>query len=194
MRGVFSIVLVLFLSLFSFSNPLHKINKLEVTNSNSKLLYYVLIPFTTEKYLIPCSKYFNEQEEFNKARQCVDRKVFTNNEMPKTITLPTCYIISKKSPDVETSKDKVFNFINFTILMKGGIVGFYLEENHSIFVVENIDDEMIYRHELQHYFLKLVEGDANAAHDHRIWQECEPPHYDPSIEAEISAKTLQSLK
>lgn len=149
--------------------------------NSSKKLYYVILPFTTSEYLIPCGKFFNELEQFNLAKECVEKKVFKDKELSKTeINIPACFIISKQSPDVQSSKDGSYNFISFSIFSGGHIAGFYTDYDHTIYMVENLDITETYRHELQHYFLNLVTGDGNASHDHSIWKECEPPYWSPN--------------
>jgi hypothetical protein len=142
------------------------------------------LPFTQEKHLRPCSEYFDEAEEFTKALQCANKKVFSKSpytselEPPK---IPKCNIVTTDSPDVRETPD--FNYISMDIL--GKTLAFYDTETQVIFVVETYDMKMIYRHELQHYFLALKDGGERCDHCHEMWNQCEPPRYDPT-EASIN--------
>ena len=71
-----------------------------------------LFPNSSWNDLEPCGKYFDELEEFRKARQCVndnvwpERKLETNElEFP----IPRCFIVKAHGPNV-LSKDGI-NFI-----------------------------------------------------------------------------------
>ena len=122
-----------------------------------------LFPNSGWNDLEPCGLHFDEQEEFNKALQCVLDKVWdkgpiTSNEL----AIPRCFILKAKSPDVYTREDIGFNFIpimEFDIesgkVISGAVVGYYQTETKTVFVVENVDAPMVYRHELQHYFLHI---------------------------------------
>lgn len=144
---------------------------------------HYLIPFTEPKHLKPCSEFIDVVGEFEKALECSNREIFSKAPYSKPITpeIPQCYIITKESPDVH--QHRVFNYINFSMFTREGIVGFYEDKTKVIYIVENTDAPQVWRHELQHYFLDLVNGDGNGAHDDPIWQVCEEPRYTPSSEA-----------
>ena len=104
---------------------------------------------------------------------------------------PRCFIISASSPDVY-SKDSV-NFIPlFSIFGRGAILGYFNTETETLFVVENLDAAAVYRHELQHYFLKL-KGGAGGGHHQDIWKQCDPPYYNSSDKVKILHK-LEKLE
>lgn len=145
-----------------------------------------LFPNSSWNDLAPCGLYFNEQEEFRTARSCVNKNVWeerplTSNE--KDFPIPRCYILKAHSPNI-LSKDGI-NFLPiFDPSGVGAVVGVYQPETRTVFVVENVDAPMVYRHELQHYFLHehdpITEG---GGHDQEIWSKCEPPYYTPSEKA-----------
>jgi hypothetical protein len=161
-----------------------------LTATNHEIIHE-LFPNSSWNDLSPCGLYFNEQEEFRIARSCVNEKVWskrplTSNE--KDFPIPRCYVIKAHSPNIISSKG-----INFLPLFDysglGAVVGVYQPETRTVFVVENIDAPMVYRHELQHYFLHehdpITEG---GGHDQEIWQKCEPPYYTPSEKVQALEK------
>jgi hypothetical protein len=114
----------------------------------------ILTHNTNWNHLTPCGIYFNEIEEMKKAVQCVNKKVYPDKQIPKDTVIPRCFIISSSSPDV-FSRDNV-NFIPlFSLFANSAILGYFNTDTNTLFVVENYDAAAIYRHELQHYFLKL---------------------------------------
>lgn len=145
-----------------------------------------LIPNSSWNDLEPCGLHFDEKEEFAKARQCVNEKVWpdsplTTNELD--FPIPRCFIIKAQSPNV-ISKDGINFVLIFDIMGAGAVVGVYQPETHTVFVVENADAAMVYRHELQHYFLHEHDPEtAGGGHHQTIWQKCEPPYYTPSKKA-----------
>jgi len=184
MKALF-LVLVLFILFPSttFTNNLEAIS----LKPTRKLINF-LIPFTKSDHLSPCSNYFNVEEEYYKSLSCSNKKVFSKESYNKTLkdlVIPQCFVITTKSPDVVQTK--ALNYLNSTVLSNDGIVGFYDEKTKAIYIVENFDAPMIWRHELQHYFLDLVDKDANGSHDHTIWQRCEPKNYQISKEAQAAA-------
>lgn len=147
----------------------------------------ILLPFTKPEHLRTCEDYFDQAKLFEQTLSCANKSVFKSKPL-KSIKIPECYVISVNSPDVIVSPDGVFNFIGTSILLLNRIVGFYENQAKTLYLVETYDLPLIYRHELQHYFLDLAEGDGNGRHDHAIWDKCEPPYYQPSQEAVDHAK------
>jgi hypothetical protein len=150
-----------------------------------------LFPNSSWNDLEPCGKYFDEQEEFRKARQCVNDNVWSERQLSSNeldFPIPRCYIVKAHGPNV-LSKDGI-NFIPiFDGMGVGAVVGVYQPETHTVYVVENVDAPMIYRHELQHYFLHEHDPEtAGGGHHQPIWQKCEPPYYNPSKKAETLGK------
>ena len=142
-----------------------------------------LFPQSSWNDLEPCGKYFDETEEFRKARSCVNEKVWKDTQLTKNeldFPIPRCYIVKAQGPNV-LSKDGI-NFIPvFDLSGIGAVVGVYQPETRTVFVVENTDAKMIYRHELQHYFLHEHNPETSGGgHDQEIWKQCEPPYYTPS--------------
>lgn len=101
----------------------------------------------------------------------------TNNlDLP----IPRCFIVKAQSPNV-LSRDGINFIMIFDMTGVGAVVGVYQPETRTVFVVENTDAALIYRHELQHYFLHIHDPEtAGGGHDQPIWQHCEPPYYTPS--------------
>lgn len=155
---------------------------------------YFLIPFTDWSQLKPCGEFFDEHEEYEASLSCSNKELFAKAPYNKTITpvLPRCYVITTSSPDVHQTP--LFNYVSLTMFTHDGIVGFYDDSDKTVYIVENTDAAMVYRHEVQHYFLDLVEGDGNGKHDHNIWKVCEPPYYEPSDEAYKKAGKEKPVK
>lgn len=150
-----------------------------------------LFPNSSWNDLEPCGKYFDELEEFRKARQCVNDNVWSDRKLTSNeldFPIPRCYIVKAHGPNV-LSKDGI-NFIPvFDVTGVGAVVGVYQPETHTVYVVENVDAPMIYRHELQHYFLHEHDPETSGGGHHQtIWQKCEPPYYTPSKKAEALSK------
>ena len=150
-----------------------------------------LIPNSSWNDLEPCGKYFDEQEQFRKARSCVNKEVWSESPLTENeleFPIPRCFIIKAQSPNI-LSKDGI-NFIPiFDQDGVGAIVGVYQPETRTVFVVENIDAPEVYRHELQHYFLHEHDPETEGGgHDQAIWQRCEPPYYEPSERAKKLAE------
>lgn len=153
-----------------------------------------LIPNSSWNDLEPCGKYFDEQEEFRKARSCVNQKVWSDTPLTENeldFPIPRCFIVKAQSPNV-LSKDGI-NFVPiFDYQGLGAVVGVYQPETRTVFVVENIDAPDVYRHELQHYFLHEHDPETQGGgHDQPIWEKCEPPYYEPSPKAQ---KLIESNK
>lgn len=145
-----------------------------------------LFPNSSWNDLVPCGQYFDEQEEFRKARSCVNKEVWPDRPLSEDeleYTIPRCYVLRAQSPNV-LSKDGINFLLIFDGLEMGAVVGVYQPETRTVFVVENIDAADVYRHELQHYFLHEHDPETQGGgHDQLIWQNCEPPFYEPSEKA-----------
>lgn len=147
-------------------------------------------PGTRWNQVEPCGVYFNEQEEFNSALQCVNENVWPDDPIAEESMIPRCFVVSAESPDVFSDGFgvNVVPIILFTPfgIVQSAIVGYYDTDTNSIFIVENEDAAGIYRHELQHLFLDLHdEASDGGGHFQYIWQACEPPYYKPSVRAQI---------
>lgn len=150
-----------------------------------------LFPNSSWNDLEPCGKYFDETEEFRKARSCVNDNVWPDTPLDTNeleYPIPRCFIVKAQGPNI-ISKEGI-NFIPvFDPLMGvGAVVGVYQPETRTVYVVENVDAPMIYRHELQHYFLHEHDPETTGGGHHQpIWQKCEPPFYDPSARTKALA-------
>jgi len=131
-------------------------------------------PYIRWEDVEPCSLYFDVEVEYKKATQC------SKQFYPKGVDLikpPGCFIIKSNALGVMKGSDGNYLAYGFS-----QIKGFYEPEMLTTFIVEDPEITDTYRHEVQHHFLHLIEGDGNAAHDHPIWYICEPPYYTPSEE------------
>jgi hypothetical protein len=182
----FFMVLPSILVLIALSTSLYGDRGASVLTATHHDQIHELFPNSSWNDLAPCGLYFNEQEEFRTARSCVNKNVWESRPLTineKDFPIPRCYIIKAHSPNV-LSKDGI-NFLPiFDPSGVGAVVGVYQPETRTVFVVENVDAPMVYRHELQHYFLHehdpITEG---GGHDQEIWSKCEPPYYTPSDKA-----------
>lgn len=164
--------------------------------ATDKQIIHELFPNSSWNDFEPCGKYFNEQEEFNKALSCVNTKVWP--ETPITSAeqahIPRCFIVKAGGPDIFTKDGLGFNFVPVMDVSPAGIaigaiVGVYQPETRTVFIVENIDAPAIYRHELQHYFLHSHNPETEGGGHHQsIWQKCEAPYYTPSDKVKQSVK------
>jgi hypothetical protein len=149
-----------------------------------KLVHPLLI-FTKESDLEPCDKYMDIQAEFNNSLDCANKEVFSQEPYNTKLeaTPPTCFVVTKRSADVQTDSSGVFNYISSVFLMGEGdeIVGFF--DGNIVYLVENTDIKAVYRHEVSHYFLQKVTGDGDAPHANKVWQTCQSHYYSPSDEA-----------
>lgn len=146
-----------------------------------------LIPNSRWSDLKPCGELFDEQEEYNKALQCVNEKVWTKRPQPAT-AIPRCFIISTSSPDVYSDRSETFNFVPVRDIFGqvGAVLGVYQPETRTVFIVENVDSAQVYRHELQHFFLHLHDPETQGGgHHQEIWHQCEEGYYSPSIKAKM---------
>lgn len=156
-------------------------------------IIHELFPKSNWDDLTPCGAYFNEQEEYNKALQCVNEKVYPDNHISNK-TIPRCFVVKSTSPDVYFKENMGFNFIPIISPYGiGAVVGVYQPETKTVFLIENVDVKNIYRHELQHFFLHIhVEGSDGGGHNQEIWNKCEPPYYEPSDE--VRKRVLEKSK
>lgn len=138
---------------------------------------HFFIPFVRWIDVAPCSEFFNEDEEFKKALEC---GVPLYGEALDSIKPPSCFIVKENSLGV--IKGDGFNYLTL-FLSEGKILGFYEPQSATTFIAENIDMAKVYRHEVQHHVLHLLEGDGDASHSHIFWVLCEPPYYEPSEES-----------
>jgi hypothetical protein len=162
-----------------------------IVQAKDKAAIHELFPDSTWDDLEPCGKHFNEIKEFNQALQCVNTKVWSKNPLnAEELLPPRCFVIKAQTPNVFTHPELGFNFLPiFDLTGMGAVVGVYQPETKTVFIVENIDAGMIYRHELQHYFLHLHDPiTAGGGHFQEIWKICEPPRYTPSVKTKVSAK------
>jgi len=144
-----------------------------------------ILPRTRWGNLKACNSYFDEIQEFNKARQCVNEKVYSENPIDELMTIPRCFVIPADSPDV-FSKDGL-NFLPLrSFFATGAVVGFYDTKTKTLFIVENIDAASTYRHELQHLFIHINEPESQGGGHHQdIWKKCEPPYYEPNEKVKV---------
>lgn len=146
----------------------------------------MFIPNTRWSHLAPCGVLFDEQEEFQKAKSCVNTFVWPESPIDEEL-IPRCFIVTTSSPDVHSTPTGFNGIIVRTLGGYGAIVGFYQPETKTIFIIENIDADQVYRHELQHFFLHLHDPESQGlGHFQDIWQQCEPPYYSPSIRVELN--------
>lgn len=202
-KSVFKIgclLLPAFLVFVVLNQPSILLNRgIPVINDAQEGLVHEILPRTRWGNLKPCSQYFDEQEHFERALSCVNDKVWPDSPLVDTdlspLVPPRCFIVSAESPDVFSAPDGTFNFIPLIdIFGIGAVVGVYQPETRTVFVVENVDAAMVYRHELQHVFLHLHNPETGGGgHYQDIWKKCEPPYYTPTVKAEVSA-TLKDLK
>lgn len=149
-------------------------------------------PHTRWIHLAPCGIYFDEEVEYAKAIECVNTKVYPDSKIGE-YKLPRCFVVTTASPNVVSNGS--FNMIAIRVgfAQISGVVGFYETVTDTLFIVENIDAAMIYRHELQHLFLDIHDGLGGGGHDQEIWKQCEAPYYEPSAEAQIISITREVL-
>lgn len=191
---------VFFIGCFSIGNHLRnhnilsKYHKVPMDTSQFRIdtqaLVFDLMPNTLWKHIEPCGAHFDEATNFIQARQCVDKALEENGDtkLIEDISLPTCYVITNRSPDV--IRDGIVNYAVlstpslFGHVVVATILGFFDPTTENIFVVENIDIEEIYRHELQHYLLRIagieIDNDGSTIHTHHTYDVCERRTYTPS--------------
>lgn len=158
-----------------------------VVGKTDHALIHELIPNSSWNDLEPCGNYFDEKEEFRKAISCVNEKVWPDSKLNTNeleFPIPRCFIVKAHGPNVLSKNGINFVPIFDPLMGANAIVGVYQPETRTVFVVENIDAAMVYRHELQHYFLHEHNPETGGGgHDQSIWQKCEPPYYEPSDKA-----------
>jgi hypothetical protein len=170
-----------------------------VIQTDKKDNIHELLPNTKWSSLRPCGEYFDEQAEFDRALQCLNEKVWVSNPQP-IVSIPRCFVVTVGANDVYSDKARSLNFVPIiTPLSVGAIVGVYEPKTRTVFVVENVDANHIYRHELQHFFLHLHDPHTGGGgHHQKLWEQCEAPFYEPSIKAKmisaISSLEQKSLK
>lgn len=152
-----------------------------------------ILPHTRWEHMKPCGTLFDERIEFQKALSCVNEKVWPNSPIPnnKNTVAPRCFLVSTSSPDV-AGDEEGFNFIPMMTPMGiAAIVGIYDPDTHTVFVVENVDAPMVYRHELQHRFLHMHDPiTEGGGHYQDIWKKCEPPYYESSERSKIIGRLI----
>lgn len=188
---------------FSIIQPpisLSRGESIAVSGHSDRQLIHELFPRSTWNDFEPCGLHFDEQKEFNAALQCVNEHVWSKTPITDdTVThLPRCFIVKANSIDIYSRPDIGFNFVPEFFatpagIQVGAIVGVYQPETRTVFIVENVDAPMIYRHELQHYFLHAHNPETGGGgHDQEIWQKCEPPYYTPSDKVKPAVKPTET--
>jgi hypothetical protein len=181
-----SLLRILFFFVFLFST-----SAVQASDSVRGSSTHPLIPLTTEDHLISCEDYLDYDLEFHNALSCSSTNALPElNHTP--IEKPECYIIKEESPDVRSGA--LFNSVSTGLIFRDHIVGFYEDTSKILYIVENTDAPMILRHELQHYFLDIVKGNADARHVHKIWFTCEEGYYTPSEEATKKGENKIKMK
>jgi hypothetical protein len=158
--------------------------------SRSTSLIHELLAKTEWKHLEPCGAHFNERKNFEESLSCTNKALKETGveEVSRNVSIPTCYVITSRSPDVVRA-----GLVNLAIfswatptgrIAIGAVLGFFIPDSEHIFVVENIDVEEIYRHELQHYFLKIAGVEQTdkpeTIHSHHTYDVCEARTYTKS--------------
>lgn len=143
-------------------------------------------PRTSWSHVRPCNQYFDENMNYNRARSCSNAASFfeTGQTVSNSVSSPKCFVITSSSPDVRHSPVyKMNGVILYGPISRYVIVGLYEPTSETIFLVENYDLPMIYRHELQHYFQFKIDPEAKKKdHEGLVWDVCEPKTYTPSKE------------
>lgn len=178
------VILVLTTPIFSLNQGQTIVSLASKTNNP---IHY-LFPAATWNDLEPCGLHFDEQKEFNTALQCVNENVWKETPLvkPEQTHIPRCFVVKATAKDVFSRPDIGFNFLPMFFFSENGlelgaVVGVYDPITRTVFVVENIDAALVYRHELQHYFLHLHDPETEGGgHHQEIWHQCEPPYYTPS--------------
>lgn len=156
-----------------------------------------ILPNTKWEHLRPCGSAFNEAAEYEKALQCVNDKVWPESPLSTDFEVsppPRCFIVSTASLDVASNGE--FNFIAVqTWFGVAAVLGVYQPETRTLFVVDNIDAGLVYRHELQHFFLHLHDPSTRGmGHNQPIWDACEPPTYTPSDKTHLISILINDEK
>jgi len=142
------------------------------------------VNFVQWKHVSPCSDYLNEVEQYKQTIKC-SSEVFTGEEIRKLkdLDLPECYVIHEDAPVIfhDSHDNYIPIFHPFGYVMP--VLGLYSSNKQLILLVEHVDLEEVYRHEIQHFLLDILEKDADGGHVHDIWKECEPPTHSASKKA-----------
>jgi hypothetical protein len=155
-----------------------------------------LFPLSSPEDFISCDKVFDDEANYNQALECVNNSGVLREKLnpgPK----PKCWVVKTTSPDIKPALS--FNYLakliptlvispdgrpDFKILTLN-ILGLFDPLTDNMYVVENIDQDIIYRHELQHHFLKLANVENDNSHSSDVWKKCEAATYKPSRKAKI---------
>lgn len=192
---IFLIILIIIISTIHCCTNIKLLSPIEFSKISKPQIIHPFILNTKWSHLRPCSVDLDELKEFRKSLACWN-SVYPENKLFEDYTeievaLPRCYIITTASPDIYSGKTLRFNFIHGLLVQF--TLGFYDFRYKTIYVVENIDSDIIYRHELQHYFLDFMEKRGGSGHDQEIWKKCEEATYSPTDESNYINK-LRDLK
>lgn len=139
---------------------------------------------TTWDNVKPCSAFFNESKMYDEMFECVEKNTKESLADAKPLKLPRCFVISASSPDIKN----VNNEYNALILVQDGkaspVVGLYFNSHTELWLVENVDIRLLYKHELLHHFLRLldVNGHGDGKHESELWKTCSIQKFTPSQE------------
>lgn len=142
---------------------------------------------TTWADVEPCSKYLDENKLWKEAISCAAGTFDSEDYLElRRSEPPKCWVIKRTSNMIYNHGD--FNYL--AILRRNlmsvtmAVLGVYIPELNSQFLVENVDLEDIYRHETQHHMFRLLKKEnldsGSKTHTHKIWEKCEPTLYKPS--------------
>jgi len=135
--------------------------------------------YTNWDNLKPCGAYFNEVKHYERALTCAN-ELWKDDPISSEINIPRCFVISSASMGVVYNGGA--NLIMVTEFM--GAVGYFDTNTDTVFIVENYNVEGIYRHELQHLFLKKKTG-YGGGHHQQIWKSCEPPYFETPLVGKV---------
>ena len=143
---------------------------------------YPKLFFTKRIHVVECSKMFNAEQEYWRSFACTlksDESLYApvSEKWDELKHIPECSIILSESPDVISGK-----YINYVQLgFQGGhVLGFYVLRSKNTFIVQNFDMEQVWRHEVQHHILNVL--NIEDSHSHAVWSTCEPRYYTASKE------------
>jgi len=166
-----------------FDKPGFDVTQYKVSDNSA---IHPLLPFTTWEHIKPCGAYLNESAEFTQSLSCTNLALAMNGDpydlSTEAIPIPACYVITADAGDVVRSGLVNVAVLKYGPMALGAILGFFDPESYRIFIVENIDMDEVYRHEVQHYLLTLVglELEQETVHTHLVWDVCESRTYSPS--------------
>ena len=157
-----------------------------------------IFPGSIESDFVPCSEVFDADAEFDKALECTNSSGALAEKLVVT-KRPSCRVAKATSKGV--SRADSFNYLDMIVpqlvitqdgqvgirIIRMAVLGLFVPETENMYIVENTDQEIIYRHELQHYFLKLG-GSKEQGNEHSsdVWKKCEAPRYSPTTRAKIA--------